>query len=350
MKNFLENKYYFWLIISFISLYVLLVFVKNPGMNYYDRAMFHDIIYGTAFKPYVYRVVIPVATRTLTGLVPEELQNNLSETFEQNKNIKAVLDKFHWDTEDITEYLIACCLMYGFLIGFLYVFRKLFNAVYFAPQWFVNLVTIFVLSALPAMFEYYSYVYDFSNLFLFTLGLYFIKQRKWKQLLVLYLISCFNKETTILLTLVFAIHYYGSQEIDKKLYKNLILIQLLIFAIIKLILFVIFIDNPGVFVEFHLLDRTYLLWNGYTLTTYVIWLVIILVVLSYWQDKPKFLKDALWIAVPLILLTFSLGVWDEWRDYYEVYPVIMLLIAYTAARLIGVEIKNINNEQLRFTG
>ena len=342
MKKFIENRFIYFTLIAVVSFYVLIVFVKNPGMNTYDRAMFHDIIYGTAWKPYVYRVIIPVITRTATSLIPERFQNTLSETVEQNKNIKAVLEKFHWDSKDITEYLIACFLMYLSLIGFVYAFRKLFNAIYFVPHWFVNLVTIFVLLGLPAMFEYYSYVYDFPTLFLFTLGLYLILKKNWKLFLLLYLVPCFNKETTILLTLVFAIHYYGSKEIDKRHYRNLILIQLVIFTIIKLLLFSIFINNPGGFVEFHLFDRTYLLWNGYNLATYVIWLIIALLVFSKWNEKPNFLKDALWIAVPLIILTFFLGLWDEWRDYYEVYPVIILLISYTVARFVGVDIKVIN--------
>ena len=344
MKKIIENKFIFYSIIAAVSLYVLIVFVKNPGMNTYERAMFHDIIYGTAWKPYVYRVIVPVITRTATALVPEDIQNNLSQTVEHNRNIKSLLEKFHWDSENITEYLIACFLIYIFLIGFVIAFRKLFNAIYFVPYWFLNLVTIFVLLGLPAMFEYYSYVYDFPTIFFFTLGLYLLRKKNWKLFLLMYLISCFNKETTILLTLVFAIHYYSNQEISTRDYRNLIVLQLLIFTTIKLLLFAIFIDNPGVFVEFHLADRTYLLWNGYNLATYVIWLVITLLVFSKWDEKPKFLKDALWVAVPLIILTFILGLWDEWRDYYEVYPVIMMLATYTVAKIIGIEIKSVNAE------
>lgn len=349
VKNFLSNKYYFWTIIILISLYVMLVFVKNPGMNYYERAMFRDVVNGTAWKPYVYRVIMPVTIRTITDLVPEEFQNRLAEKVEQDKNIKAVLDKFLWETDDITEYITACILMYGFLLGFLIVFRKLFKAIYNAPLWFINITTIFVLLGLPAMFEYYSYVYDFPNLFLFTLGLYLLNQKMWKAFILLYLVSCFNKETTILLTMVFVIHYYKNQELSTYLYRNLIMIQLVIFALVKLLLYLIFLENPGPFVELHLFDRAYLLWNGYTLKSYVIWVVIALLVFSYWNEKPKFLKDALWIAVPLILLTFSLGLWDEWRDYYEVYPVIMLLVAYTTAKLVGVNIQNKYDGHLEFT-
>ena len=48
-----------------------------------------------------------------------------------------------------------------------------------------------------------------------------------------------------------------------------------------------------------------------------------------WSAKPLFLRRALWIAVPLLVLTFGLGFFDELRDYYEVYPVLVLLLAHT---------------------
>jgi hypothetical protein len=339
MKQLFENKIIFSTLLAVISFYVLIVFVKNPGMNTYDRAMFHDVIYGTAYKPYVYRMIAPAAIRTITTLIPVNIQDELSRLVENNGNIKAVMDKFHWESKEITEYLVACLLLYLFLIVFLFTFKKLFGLIYSAPEWFANIVTVFTLFGLTAMFEYYSYVYDFPALFFFTLGLVFILLRRWKAFLVLYSISCFNKETTILLTLVFAVYNFRNSEMEKYFYRNMILVQLAVFTAIRVLLYFIFIDNPGGMIEVHLFDRTYLLWNGYTLTTFVIWLVIILLVFSNWREKPKFLKDALWIAVPLILFTFSLGVWDEWRDYYEVYPVIALLSAYTVAKIVGVDIR-----------
>jgi hypothetical protein len=145
--------------------------------------------------------------------------------------------------------------------------------------------------------------------------------------------------------MIFAIYYFKSNEISKELYKRLILIQFAIIAAIKFLLFIIFKNSPGPFVEFHLIDRTYLLWNGYTLAAFVVWITIALLIFSKWKEKPKFLKDALWIAVPLVALTLFLGLWDEWRDYYEVYPVIMLLVTYTIARFTGVEIKVLEDKQ-----
>jgi len=234
--------------------------------------------------------------------------------------------------------LVAMFLMYLSLLGFVYAFRKLFNEIYSSPEWFINFISIIMLLALPPMFQYYSYIYDFPTLFLFTLGLVFLKQKNWGYFLTLFFIACFNKETTILLTLIFAIHHYKDSSISKKVYTKLILAQIFIFILVKILLYFIFLNNAGGFVEFHLIDRNYLIFNGYSLSTFVLLLIILLGIFSRWNEKPRFLKDSIWIAVPLIILTFFLGFLDELRDYYEVFPVIILLISLNIARILGVEL------------
>ena len=338
MKNFLANKYYYWSIASIISLYVLISFFKLPGINGYERAMFPEMIYGEAWKPFVYRTLLPTTVRVISRFIPEEIHNTLTEKVDGSTFFNLVLEKLKWESEYITEYLVAMILMYLSLIGFVSVFRKLFTEIYSSPKWFTNLISIIMLLVLPPMFQYYSYVYDFPTLFLFTLGLVFLKQRNWKYFLILFFVACFNKETIILLTLIFAIHFFKDEQVTRKLYVQLIAAQLLIFTVVKILLYVVFINNPGGFVEFHFIDRNYLIFNGYSLMTFVVLLIIFLTIFSKWNEKPKFLKDALWIAVPLIILTFFFGFFDELRDYYEVFPVMVLLISFSIAKILGVEI------------
>jgi hypothetical protein len=300
--------------------------------------MFPEMIYGTAWKPFVYRTLVPTTIRIISEVIPEGVHNYLTDKVTSSRLFIQVLEKLKWESEFITEYLVAMVLMYLSLLGFVFVFRKLFKEIYTSPEWFTNLISIILLFALPPMFQYYSYVYDFSTLFLFTLGLVFLRQRNWNYFLILFLIACFNKETTILLTLVFAIHFHKDSNISRKLYSQLIIIQLLIFTVVKILLYFIFINNAGGFVEFHLVDRNYLIFNGYSLSTFVVLLIIFLGIFSKWNEKPKFLKDALWIAVPLVILTFLLGFFDELRDFYEVFPVIFLLISVNLARILGAEV------------
>ena len=340
MKKLFEKKFFYRTIIALISFYVLIAFVKLPQINGYKRAMFSEMIDGTAWKPFVYRTLLPTTVRLISEVIPDEVHKTLTEKVESNKSAMLVLEKFKWESEFITEYLVAMVLMYSTLLGFVFAFRKLFNEIYSSPLWFKNIISIILLLAIPAMFQpqYSNYIYDFSSLFLFTLGLLLLRQKKWRYFLILFFISCFNKETVILLTMIFAIHFYKDAEISRKLYYQLIAAQLMIFAAIKILLYILFMNNPGGFVEFHLIDRNYLLFNGYSLTTFVVLLIIFLSIFSKWNEKPKFLKDALWIAVPLLILTLFFGFFDELRDYYEVFPIVVLLISFNIAKILGVEI------------
>jgi len=340
MKKLFENKVIYRSVIAIISLYVLVAFVKLPNINGYERAMFSEMVYGTAWKPFVYRTFLPTAVRLISEVIPDDIHDSLSEKVESSKSIMLVLEKFKWEGEYITEYIIAMILMYFSLLGFVYVFRKLFDEIYASPLWFKNLISIIMLLALPTMFQYYSYLYDFPTLLLFTLGLLLLNQRKWNYFLILFFIACFNKETIILLTMIFAIHFYKDDKVKRKFYYQLIAVQLIIFGVVKILLYTLFINNPGGFVEFHLIDRNYLLFNGYSLVTFITLLIILLSIFSKWDEKPKFLKDSLWIAVPLLILTLFLGFFDELRDYYEVFPVVVLLISFNIAKIFGVELSN----------
>jgi hypothetical protein len=343
MKKLIANKYFFWFVALIISTYVLVVFIKSPGINGYERAIFPEMIYGEAWKPFVYRTLLPTTVRVTNQLIPEQIQNSLTQKIEASEFAMLVLQKLKWESEFITEYIVALILMWLFLIGFTLSFRKLLSEVYSSPAWFTNFISLIALFALPVMFQYYSYIYDFPTLFFFTLGLYFLFRQKWEYFLILFFISCFNKETTILLTLVFAIHFYKNEEVSGKLFYQLIIVQLFIFISVKVLLYFLFINNPGSFVEFHLIDRNYLIFNGFTLTGFMVWFTIGLMTFSKWQKKPEFLKDALWIGVPLIILTFFLGFLDELRDYYELYPIVILLISFNIGRFLCIELMGNRN-------
>jgi hypothetical protein len=343
MKKLIENKNFFWFVALIIAGYVLTVFVKSPGINGYERAMFAEMIYGDAWKPFVYRALLPSVVRVTSEIIPNQIHNSLTENIQASEFALLVLQKLKWESDFITEYLVALFFMWFFLLGFVYAFRKLMTAVYSSPDWFTNFISLTALFGLPVMFQYYSYIYDFPALFFFTLGLVFLFKQKWNYFLVLFFISCFNKETTILLTLVFVIHFYKNQKLQEKLYYQLIAVQLFIFISIKVLLYFLFIDNPGGFVEFHLIDRNYLIFNGFTLATFVVWFAIGMMTFSKWQEKPKFLRDAMWIGVPLVVLTFFLGFLDELRDYYELYPIVILLITFNIGKFLGVDLMGNRN-------
>jgi hypothetical protein len=161
-------------------------------------------------------------------------------------------------------------------------------------------------------------------------------KQDWKNFLILYPIACFNKETTILLTIIFFIYYRPRLRTDH--FYKLLLIQLTIFVMIKVLLFILFKSNPGSFIEFHLVDHNIGLLTGYNLTLAFTLFSLIILIYYKWQEKPPYLKITFWNIIPLLVLTLFLGYLDEMRDYYEVYSTVIILISHSVILLLGIKI------------
>lgn len=330
------KKIIYYLSTAIISGCVLIMFVVQPGINDNESSMFIDMICGNASKPFVYRTLLPTTVRLLAAPVPEQLRSSISRKIEENVSLRKLFLKLKWEKEYAVEYSFAMILMFFSLWGFSIAVKYFFSLFFKTSDWFAGSVSILALAGLPPMFQYTSFLYDFPLLLFYTLGLIFIYKQDWKTFLIIFLIGCFNKETTILLTLIFYIFYRN--KLQKDLFVKLLIAQLGIFIIAKVLLYAAFINNPGTFVEFHLVDHNLRLLTGYKLPFVVSILGMILFVFYKWNEKPLFLKHSLIPLIPLFILTLFLGYVDELRDYYEVYPVIILLTSYSIARILSVKI------------
>jgi hypothetical protein len=168
-------------------------------------------------------------------------------------------------------------------------------------------------------------------------------RNRWRAFLILYTVACFNKETTILLTMVFTLHFFGrGSRMSWKHYFQLLGLQLGIFFLIRLLITWIFRNNPGAPLEFHLLDHNVaLLLRPYGYTPLAVILCVTLLVFYRWTEKPPFLRNGLSILIPLAGMTLLFGYLDELRDFYEVYPVLLLLAAHTVASILQIPIQTL---------
>jgi len=237
------------------------------------------------------------------------------------------------------EFLTACVVMYGILLGFLVALRALWDEVFDAPEAVKRAVPLFALCLLPSLFVYMNYLYDFATLLFFTLGLWLLRRRQWAAFLVVFAVSCFNKETTILLTLIMCIECAGTRG-PRRLggYRGLLAIQIALFAVSRAILYLAFHGNPGSDLEFHLVDHNLRFLKAYPLASVMAWVLVVALVVFDWRSKPRILRNSLWMLVPLLSLAFVFGYVDELRAFYEVFPPVVLLMAYSLVRLAGAQI------------
>jgi hypothetical protein len=306
------------------------------GINGFRQAKFEDMIYGTARKPYVYRVLIPFGIRTVAALIPAGAKNSINERMLQNRTFNRLIPQWRWERHLLTEYLIGCIIMYLGLVGFFFAFRYLFKTVYEASDKLLDLTSLVALLGLPAMFKYASYIYDFSTLFLFTLSLALMARKKWRSFLVIYTLACFNKETTILLTLLFVIYSYciPGSRLGKFAFIKILSEQMGIYLIVRLVLYYFFHNNHGVFLTGDIPNIHNLSMAPYSIEAFF-YLFIALMVLYKWEEKPLLLKYGLWILPTLVIPCLFFGYLDELRDYYEAYPIVLLLMAHTMGDITG---------------
>ncbi|MGB5848417.1 MAG: hypothetical protein WBH40_08015 [Ignavibacteriaceae bacterium] len=328
------HKLTYYFVTALISGCMLIMFVIFPGINDNKPSMFGDMIYGKASKPFVYRVLLPATVRVLSAPVPQTLRNTISNKIEDNISLNKLFKKLKWEKELAVEYSFAILIMFFSLWGFSIAVRHLFILFYNSSSLFADSVSVLALLGLPTMFQYTSFIYDFPLLLLYTLGLIFLYKQDWIKFLIIFLVGCINKETTILLTLVF--YFFYKSDLKKELFNKLLIAQFGIFILVKSSLYFVFKNNPGTFIEFHLIDHNLRLLAGYDLTLAAVVLGLILLVFYKWNEKPNFLKTSLWMFIPLVILTLFLGYLDELRDYYEVYPAVIIFIAHSIARILDV--------------
>jgi hypothetical protein len=330
-----------WAIRLIVAFYVLAVFLHpdpwHNGINKYKHAYFDEMVAGTASKPFVYRALFPTTIRVVSKLTPEGGRQDLARRIKGSQTLSGMFQSLGWQWQYAHEYLVAAGIMYVCFVLFAYfVGRFVLESVDITRSAFnISLTESISLLGLIPFFRYNSFIYDPPQLFLFTMCLYLLWRQKWRAYIPVFVLACLNKETAVLLPLVFGVHY--ARRLNRGRYMALVLAQVTIFAVVKTGLTYLFRANPGPFVPFHLLDHGIgTLLQTYRFTAFLALLLGGLLVFYGWKRKPAFLRTGfVWTLGPLLALGFILGYWDEWRGYYEAYPLALALSAWTLKSLKG---------------
>jgi hypothetical protein len=197
-------------------------------------------------------------------------------------------------------------------------------------------IPIVVLFALPGLYGYASHLYDLPALCLSTLGLALIAARRFWLYIVVFAVATLNKETALLLTFVWAIS--EARKLKRKQLVGGIALQVAVWLLIRGGLMLAFRGNPGEPIALHLFRNAQVLavpGNWFRFRPVTDWLVLpmgfnLLYVLGFVASlfairrAPRFLKDAFWVVLPVIVLTWLFGNVDEMRVYYELLPIVVL--------------------------
>ncbi|MEJ5201904.1 MAG: hypothetical protein WHV66_06675 [Anaerolineales bacterium] len=335
LRRLSQIREFVFLSVSAILCAALLVaFIQISGVNRNPKAGFREMLNGTAYKPYVYRVLVPGVVRGVLSVLPVPLEDAARSWLTRNQTIQRWLFVFNAPRDLGLEALLVWIIMYFSLLGFCYSIRYLLSITGgFKSSFSIDLSTLFALIPLFLFFGF-GYIYDFTTLFLFTLALAWMAQKKWLAYLSVFVLACVNKETAILLPLVFFTHYKDQNRMPRLRFLTLLVVQVIIYALVKGWLFFEFRNNPGELVEIHLTEYQMVLqkqpWVG--IISLFIFAILLLLVFRNWKHKPLFLRHALIMVLPLLALIVAFGFPYEFRVFYEVYPVFSSLAILNIAR------------------
>jgi hypothetical protein len=312
---------------------VLFVFMVRPGVDGHPRASFPDMVDGTAHKPFVYRALVPACVRFVAAVTPDSVEEAVNAAFESKRTVRLL----GWQRSYIFRYLAALSLMLLSFVGYAWALRKLIAHFFDYQPVVTDMVPIGGLLILPLFFRYYSYLYDPSNLFLFTAAIVLIVTGRTAWFYLLFIVATLNKETSFLLIALLLL-YRARTGVNLRLLLHCILLSGIWIAV-KGGLAYLYRDHPGAFVEPHLFDHNLRVPFDHTgSAVYFIAVVTmcILVIGRDWGKKPAFLRSGLLItAIPLLILHLFFGYIDELRGYYEALPFVFLLSLPTVARAIS---------------
>jgi hypothetical protein len=176
------------------------------------------------------------------------------------------------------------------------------------------------------LFFRFCKIYDLPTAIAFALGLALMARGMWREYVWVFILGCVNRETTALLTLVFAVYFF--RRMGRGVWFGGIALQALIWVLVRIQVMIIFAGNDGAAFWFRPLENLEAFmaspwlsafhWGGFAL---VVWMCV-----RNWNRKPLLLRTAFGVLMPVLLgLYLVLGYAFELRVFAEVFPVAWVL-------------------------
>ena len=316
------------------AVFVFLTWIHGHERLGFSRASFVEMVNGTASRPFVHRTLVPSLARLGAGLLPRHWKGRVDAWIDRFVSPRILRQE--WSGGHELEYCLALALIFLSLLGFMAVMGREVQGFYRPSPWARDLLPAAAVSLLPVFFlSGTHFVYDFPALFFFTLLLSLLRRRRWLWFYPLYGLALLNKETALLVCLLFALHFFS--RMPRRRYIVHLTAMIALFALVKLGLTLAFADNPGPLLENHFRENLFTLITPFPLGRALEVALVLLLLFRGFRKKPEFLRHALILVVPFALLQLFFGVVGEPRVYYEVYPVLFLLAVPTALTFLGWE-------------
>lgn len=285
------RRFVFWLLIC-----VLVVSAWSYAKSTFDGlTQAQVIVMGLQEKPFVYRALVPWLAHLLVII-----------GFRANMALSIVI----------------VCSAVGLFYGIKYLLPP-------SDELRVSLIAFTGVEIFMQAFFLNAKPYDLSTAMFFAFCLGFLARNNFKAFYGLFLMGCLNRETMFLLTIFFAIWFLKKMNIDSWILG--MGFQSSIFVGVRLMLMKIFEENPGTAFHFNpwKLLSDYWQYSAWTLSMLAVLGLVCWLIALHWKRKPAFLRCALVIIFPLLMVLHILFGWAfEIRVFAELSSVVVALGAW----------------------
>lgn len=199
---------------------LLFIFLVRSGVNAHQGSgALEDLMALNpeyAKKPFATRVLVPQVVRALSGpLLP--WKSAIDQAAWNVPILSTVLQRFearrsYYVGEELrtfdhtTEALVCWVVLYAFFVGFVAALRRLIFDVRGDDD-----CRVLALASAPALvpFMAFGHVWDPATLFFWATLLCLMVEEQWRMYCLVFALACFNRETTLLLAVIFAAGFYG---------------------------------------------------------------------------------------------------------------------------------------------
>ena len=317
-----SSRILFAVLVLINSAWIFYVYLSVTQVGTYTPAKLAGTLEGTAERPFIYRTLVPWLARVIAPAVPHSIAAQVTHLPDPIQKTFNALREGGYDRQAA----IVLLLMFLSLVGFAYAQQNFLTALgMVSSQEHFALPLLAQIFILPFSI-FFGYIYDLPQLFLVTLGLLFLLRGEWAMYLITLALACLNKETTVLLIAVFSLYYL--RRLPLKTFITLLTVQLLIFSAIRILLMVLFRNNPGTPLLLTLMVHyeQYMEYPPAILINLAFFLPLVFLSLRGWERKHPFLRAGSVMFVALFLMYFIAGMPVEFRVFLDALPVVSTLI------------------------
>jgi hypothetical protein len=297
---------------------------------------------GTAPRPFAYRALLPAIMRGINAVTPASAQPALDRLGERIAGLG--MTRWRIQTGPQNKYprdiFWLGLLQFASIVGYGLVAASLYLELCGEAggnRWAV--ATAMLLFVAPIVFKGLGHIYDMTVLFFMACLLRAMASERFVLYLLVFAVSCVNKETTILMSIAFATVFFQRMETHR--YVAMLAAQVVIFLAIYLTLRTMFIQNSGTSMEVHWHEefgyyRSHLR-NIYIIGIFCVAIILFLFLLTFrWSSKPPFLRRASLMIVPEMALFFYGGGLGEVRALYDILPLLSMLMLSSVASIFRI--------------